>query len=272
MTEQIKIVLVDDEPLARQGLQLRLESYECIDVVAQAHDGVDALQVILSYQPDVVFLDIEMPGVNGFDLVEMLQAQCEKFPYIVFITAYEDFACQAYEKSATDYLLKPVSTERLNSCIDKLKAKIQEANALKQRAHLEGLLQRKTGHTLTHFIESLEQQSQIDDDNGVLSVKSGTEWLRVKMDTIDWIEAAGDYMCLHTTEGQLIIRKTLKELEQLLNSHMFPRVNRSAIVNVAKVVKLTPNSNGEYVALLTTGDKVKVGRKYRANVTELRSA
>jgi two-component system LytT family response regulator len=154
-------------------------------------------------------------------------------------------------------------------CIDKLKVKMKEAHDLEQRAYLETLLRRKTGHSLTHFIESLEQQSQGGKNEGILSVKSGTEWLRVKLDSIHWIEAAGDYMCLHTSEGQLIIRKTLKELEQQLNKKLFPRVNRSAIVNVDKVTRLTPNSNGEYIAQLTTGDKVKVGRKYRANVAEL---
>jgi two-component system LytT family response regulator len=269
MSELIKVVVVDDEPLARRGLQLRLDEYNDIKVVEQAQDGLDALQVILSCQPDVIFVDIEMPGLNGFDLIEKLQTQCSTLPYIVFITAHDDFACKAYEKSATDYLLKPVSHERLRVCVDKLKVKIKEANDLQQRAYLEALLKRKTGHSLTHFIESLEQQSQTVGEAEVLSVKSGTEWLRVKLNTIHWIEAAGDYMCLHTSDGQLIIRKTLKELEQKLNKRLFPRVNRSAIVNVNKVTKLTPNSNGEYVAQLTTGDTVKVGRKYRANVAEL---
>jgi two-component system LytT family response regulator len=269
MSEVIKAVVVDDEPLARQGLQLRLEEYPDIEVVEQAHDGLDALQVILSYQPDVIFVDIEMPRLNGFDLIEALQEQCSTLPYIIFITAYDDFACQAYEKSATDYLLKPVSNERLSVCIDKIKAKIKEANELQRCAYLETLLQRKTGHSLNHFIESLEQQSNTAKESGVLSVKSGTEWLRVKLDNIHWIEAAGDYMCLHTSDGQLIIRKTLKALEQQLNKKLFPRVNRSAIVNADKVTKLTPNSNGEYIAQLSTGDKVKVGRKYRSNVSEL---
>jgi two-component system LytT family response regulator len=269
MSEVIKVVVVDDEPLARRGLQLRLEDYADIDVVEQAHDGLDALHVISACQPDVIFVDIEMPRLNGFDLIEKLQSQSSQLPYIVFITAHDDFACKAYEKSATDYLLKPVSNERLKVCVDKIKAKMKEANELQQCAYLETLLKRKTGHSLTHFIESLEQQSQASSESNILSVKSGTEWLRVKLDSIHWIEAAGDYMCLHTSEGQVIIRKTLKELEQQLNKKLFPRVNRSAIVNVEKVTKLTPNSNGEYIAQLSTGDKVKVGRKYRVNMAEL---
>lgn len=269
MSEPIKVVVVDDEPLARQGLQLRLEVHSDIEVVEQAHDGLDALQVILACQPDVVFVDIEMPRLNGLDLIEKLQGQCSKLPYVVFITAHDDFACQAYEKSATDYLLKPVSNDRLSVCLDKIKAKMREAKDLEQCAHLDTLLQRKTGHSLTHFIESLEQQPQTPHESDILSVKSGTEWIRVRLDTLNWIEAAGDYMCLHTSDGQLIIRKTLKELEQQLNKKHFPRVNRSAIVNVEKVTKLTPNSNGEYIAQLVTGDKVKVGRKYRTNVAEL---
>ena len=266
---QISAIIVDDEPLAREGLSLRMQGQEDFCVLAQCADGNEALASILSHQPDVVFLDIEMPGLSGIELINALNEQIEQPPKVVFVTAYQDFAVKAFDCHAFDYLLKPYTDERLYSCLDKLRSAHQEHKALALQDRLGQLLGRKTGKSLDGFIDSLERQEGLTDMQQMISLKSGSEWIRVNLDTILWIEAAGDYMYVHTEEGNHIIRKTLKQFEQELDVQRFPRVNRSVIVNLSKITKLTPNSNGEYFAMLSSGDEVKISRKYKFKLDEL---
>lgn len=272
--EQISAIIVDDEPLAREGLNIRMRDQEDFKVLAQCADGKEALKTIIEKQPDVVFVDIEMPGLTGIELVKALQDKEIPLPKVVFVTAFKDFALEAFEYQAFDYLLKPFSEERLIACLNNLRSAYEEHRALSQKGKLDELLSRKTGKSLDGFMNTLEQSryAGIDELKQTISLKSGNEWLRVQLDSILWIEAAGDYMCVHTQDGTHIIRKTLKQFEEELDANRFPRINRSAIVNLTKVVKLTPNSNGEYMAALTSGDEVKVTRKYKFNLDELSKA
>jgi two-component system LytT family response regulator len=268
----ITAIVVDDESLAREGLLMRLDAYADIQVLADYASGEEAFQCVRETPPDVIFLDIEMPNMNGLQLIEAIQKENLPLPLIVFVTAFKEFALQAFEFQAFDYLLKPFSEDRLDSCLCKLRNAFAHNQAYHQKNKLERLLGQKTGRSLDGFIQTLEHSNNANMQSlqRTISLKSGNEWLRIALDGILWIEAAGDYMCVHTKDGTHIIRKTLKQFEQELDSECFPRVNRSVIVNLSKVTKLTPNSNGEYVAALSSGDEVKVGRKYKFKLDELK--
>lgn len=272
MSRQLTAIIVDDEPLAREGLMLRLSRDARFDVVAQCPSATHALDAIEQFQPDIAFVDIEMPGLSGLELAEQLSKNTTPVPKVVFVTAFREFALNAFEFQAFDYLLKPFSDDRLSSCLSKLVDSFFDSDVVLQHLKLDELLNRKTGNSIDGFIRNLEVSSggSMSELQRTVSMKSGSEWIRVRLDDISWIEAAGDYMCVHTLEGTHIIRKTLKQFEQELDANLFPRVNRSAMINMSKLKKLTPNSNGEYLAHLTSGDSVKVSRKYKFKLEELR--
>jgi two-component system LytT family response regulator len=272
MSRQLTAIIVDDERLAREGLMLRLNDDARFDVVAQCPSAHHALDAIKQFQPDIAFVDIEMPGLSGLELAELLSKNTTPVPKVVFVTAFREFALNAFEFQAFDYLLKPFSDDRLASCLRKLADSFFDSDVVLQHLKLDELLSRKTGNSIDGFIRNLEVTSGglMSELQRSVSMKSGSEWIRVRLDDISWIEAAGDYMCVHTLEGTHIIRKTLKQFEQELDPNLFPRVSRSAMINMSKLKRLTPNSNGEYVALLTTGDSVKVSRKYKFKLEELR--
>jgi two-component system LytT family response regulator len=272
MSRQLTAIIVDDERLAREGLMLRLNDDDRFDVVAQCPSAHHALDAIEQFQPDIAFVDIEMPGLSGLELAELLSKYTTPVPKVVFVTAFREFALNAFEFQAFDYLLKPFSDDRLASCLSKLAESFFDSDVVLQHLKLDELLSRKTGNSINAFIRNLEVTSggSMSELQRTVSMKSGSEWIRVRLDDISWIEAAGDYMCVHTLEGTHIIRKTLKQFEQELDPNLFPRVNRSAMINLSKLKRLTPNSNGEYVAQLTSGESVKVSRKYKFKLEDLR--
>lgn len=272
MSRQLTAIVVDDERLAREGLMLRLNDDTRFNVVAQCPSARHALDVIEQCQPNIAFVDIEMPGLSGLELAELLSNNTTPVPKVVFVTAFREFALHAFEFQAFDYLLKPFSDDRLANCLSKLVDSFFDSDVVLQHLKLDALLSRKTGNSIDGFIRNLEVTSggSMSELQRSVSMKSGSEWIRVKLDDISWIEAAGDYMCVHTWEGTHIIRKTLKQFEQELDPRLFPRVNRSAMINMSKLKRLTPNSNGEYLAQLTSGDSVKVSRKYKFKLEELR--
>jgi two-component system LytT family response regulator len=272
MSRQLTAIIVDDERLAREGLMLRLNDDDRFDVVAQCPSAHHALDAIEQFQPDIAFVDIEMPGLSGLELAELLSKNTTPVPKVVFVTAFREFALNAFEFQAFDYLLKPFSDDRLASCLSKLAESFFDSDVVLQHLKLDELLSRKTGNSINAFIRNLEVTSggSMSELQRTVSMKSGSEWIRVRLDDISWIEAAGDYMCVHTLEGTHIIRKTLKQFEQELDPNLFPRVNRSAMINLSKLKRLTPNSNGEYVAQLTSGESVKVSRKYKFKLEDLR--
>jgi two-component system LytT family response regulator len=268
----INAIIVEDGLLISEGLLPRLKNHQNIKVLALCQSANEALIAIEQSQPDVIFLDIEMPGSSGLALAQKLQQGSLLVPKIVFLTAFPEFAIMAFEFNAFDYLLKPFSAERLDACLSKLHDSLSQDEALRQHQKLNTLLNRKTGHSIDSFMHNLEVSSQasLGELQHTISLKSGSEWLRIKLDSILWIEAAGDYMCVHTPEGNHIIRKTLKQFEEELDHKHFPRLNRSAIVNMSKLIKLSPNSKGEYIAQLSTGDQIKVSRKYKFQLDELK--
>jgi len=263
--EAISTIIVDDESLAREGLSSAISVFEGFSVVAQCGNGNEALNVIRSSKPDVLFLDIEMPGINGMQLLASLNLTGAYMPLVVFVTAFKEFALDAFNCQAFDYLLKPYSDERLNQCLNRLQQAHKQKQALAQQAALDNLLSRKTGKSLAGFMDSLHGNA-LDDMptlNDFLAIKSGSEWLRIKIDNILWLEAACDYVCVHTAKENYIVRKPLKSLHSSLCQKRFLRLNRSSIVNASKIEKVAPNQEGEYRVQLSSGDHIKVSRRYR---------
>lgn len=267
MTVMIKTLIVDDEELARRGLEIRLQEYSDFAICAQSRNGREALEDILQHSPDLIFLDVQMPGMGGFDVLKSLSTS--NMPAVIFVTAYDKFALQAFDANALDYLLKPINDERLAEAIERARHHCDEKLADGHRSKLLKFVCELSGQEL-----SLDAALQAATEGGLsypkrLAIRDGAETTCVDVDTIDWIDAAGDYMCVHSGGDTHVLRGTMKNLESLLNPETFIRVHRSAIVNRHRVKSMRPHRNGEY--FLNLGDKVelKLSRKYRHNIRRI---
>ena len=226
----IRTIIVDDEKLAIQGLQLRLEPFEDIEVIATCSNGREAIRTIKTEKPDLVFLDIQMPGFDGFGVVKGVM-EIEP-PLFVFVTAYEEHAIRAFEANAVNYLMKPVDPDKLADTVERVRQRLAE-------------------------------KKSAEEADKPINVKDRGQIFRVEVDTIERIEAAGDYMCIYTAENSLILRETMKDLERRLDPRTFQRVHRSWIVNLDQVRQVKPHTNGECFLVLESGAEVKVSRSYR---------
>jgi len=261
----IRTIIVDDEPLARRGLELRLRDATDVEIVRQCANGREALAAITELQPDLMFLDIQMPGLSGFDVVK--QVPQESLPMIVFVTAFDRFAIEAFEAHALDYLLKPVDETRLDHALDRVRAQYQQRQAVAQREQLMAMLADLTGKG------EIEPGPRTGANGAaarryatMLPIRVGRETIRLDVAAIDWIDAAGDYMCVHATGQTHVLRATMKELEEMLDPEVFQRVHRSTIVNLARVRSLRPHLNGECFLRLESGQEVKLSRSFRDKV------
>jgi two-component system LytT family response regulator len=269
----IRTIIVDDEPLARRGLELRLQGAPDITIVRQCANGREAIASITEDQPDLMFLDIQMPGISGLDVVA--QVPQESMPMVVFVTAFDRYAINAFEAHALDYLLKPVDETRLAAALDRVRAQWQQRQALAQREQLMALLADLTGKgeiAPDALAESAAQGAAPAATRRyatMLPIRSGRETLRLDVATIDWIDAAGDYMCLHAAGQTHVLRATMKELEEMLDPLVFQRVHRSTIVNLARVRSLRPHLNGECFLKLQSGQEIKLSRSFRDKVEML---
>jgi len=263
----IRTIIVDDEPLARRGLELRLREAPDVEIVRQCANGREAIAAIAELAPDLMFLDIQMPGLSGLDVVA--QVPQESLPMIVFVTAFDRFAIQAFEAHALDYLLKPVDDERLGRALERVRAQWQQKQAIAQREQLMALLAEVTGkgEIEADALGAIEPQGRRYAT--LLPIRVGRETVRLDVATIDWIDAAGDYMCVHAAGQTHVLRATMKELEQMLDPRRFQRVHRSTIVNLARVTALRPHLNGECFLRLQSGQEVKLSRSYRDKVEVL---
>ena len=261
----IRAIIVDDEPLARRGLELRLGEAADVEIVRQCANGREALAAITELQPDLMFLDIQMPGMSGFDVVK--QVPQESLPMIVFVTAFDRFAIDAFEAHALDYLLKPVDDARLARALERVRAQWQQRQALAQREQLMAMLGDLNGQGQIEP-ESLASQASRPARRyaTMLPIRVGRETIRLDVSTIDWIDAAGDYMCLHAAGQTHVLRATMRELEEMLDPQVFQRVHRSTIVNLARVRSLRPHLNGECFLKLQSGQEVKLSRSFRDKV------
>lgn len=272
MDTMIKTIIVDDEPLARKGLAIRLAEFSDVSIVTQCHNGEEALKAIVEQQPQLVFLDIQMPGMTGFEVLQQIQSMTlEVVPLIVFVTAYDQYALQAFEVHAVDYLLKPVDDERLQECITNVRAKINSDRQSDNQTKLVELMAQLTGEDKETILKNLAdgEELPVKNYNSFISIKDVGETTRLPVNDVVWIDAAGDYMCVHCSDGEThILRKTMKQLEQELDPKRFVRVHRSVIVNSDEVGKVLTLSSGEYVLQLTNKHEIRVSRSYREKVRE----
>jgi two-component system LytT family response regulator len=264
---KVRTLIVDDESLSRRGIEIRLRTAGDFEVVGQCGNGREALEAVRAHQPDLVFLDIQMPGMTGFDVLSQLPT--ESMPMIVFVTAYDQYAIRAFEARAVDYLLKPVDEARFAAALEHIRDLVQQRAAVAQRDKLVELLADVSGTSELDAAALLEQgraASQMDRHAAVLPIRDGRETLRLATASIDWVDAAGDYMCIHAGGKTYILRGTMKQLEEALDPRVFQRVHRSTIVNLARVKSLRAHMNGEYFLTLDGGHELKLSRTYRDKV------
>nr|MCU0728809.1 LytTR family DNA-binding domain-containing protein [Sphingopyxis sp.] len=220
-----------------------------------------AIRKIKTQKPDLVFLDIQMPGFDGFSVVQGLMDV--EPPLFVFVTAYADHAIKAFEAQAIDYLLKPVEPERLSDALDRARRRLAEKRAGEEAERLKEVLAEVAPEAAEQI--ALEEPEAVNAGRyeKLINVKDRGQIFRVDVDTIERIDAAGDYMCIYTAETSLILRETMKDLEKRLDPRVFQRVHRSTIVNLGLVRQVKPHTNGECFLVLESGTQVKVSRSYR---------
>jgi two-component system, LytTR family, response regulator len=248
--KEVRALLVDDEEAARRRLRTMLERAG-VAIAGEACDGPEALDAIRRLTPELLFLDVQMPGMSGFDVLEALGPD-ERPPAIVFVTAYDAHALRAFEVNALDYLLKPYDDERLRESIRRA------------REHIE---QRVTSADprIEQLIEMLAQHRSKDR----LRVRSRNGVQLVDPETIDWLQSEDNYTVLHIGTAELRIRQTLTELEQQLGARGFLRIHRSLMVNESRIVRIEPWAHGEYVVMLRSGAKLRSGRSYAGALNTL---
>ena len=263
----LKALIVDDEELARRGLEIRLEKFSDIKICAQSRNGREALEAVREHAPDLMFLDVQMPGMDGFDVLRNLSTS--NMPAVIFVTAYDEFALKAFDANALDYLLKPINDDRLAEAIERARHDCDEKQANEHRSKLLRFVCDLTGEEL-----SLDAALEAASGNRGrfpkrLAIRDGRETTCIDVDAIDWIDAAGDYMCVHAEGDTHVLRGTMKHLEELLDPEVFIRVHRSAIVNRHRVKSMRPHRNGEYFLSLEGNTELKLSRKYKSNIERI---
>jgi two-component system LytT family response regulator len=260
----LKTIVVDDERLARRGLALRLAAIPQVDVIAECANGQEALAVIRAESPELVFLDIQMPGMDGFDLVCELQA--DAMPLIIFVTAFDQYALDAFKVHAVDYVLKPIDEERLEEAVTRAVARHAQ-QSLGSKEQLMALVSGRNSASAAGELVPEETPAQSWPER--LTIKDGNQFQFIKIADIQWVDAAGDYMCVHALGKTHIMRTTMKRLETSLNPATFLRVHRSSIVNSNNIVSAASHLNGEYILTLDGGAQLKVSRSYRDRIKSL---
>lgn len=245
------MLIVDDEPLARERLRRLLQADSDLELVGECEDGVSAVAMIRSTAPDLVFLDVQMPELDGFGVLKQLGP--DRLPAVIFVTAYDQFALKAFEVHAVDYLLKPINAERLKQALQRALNQIQQRQTGDLSRHLTALLADVSG------ARALER----------LAVKSSGKVVFVKVEDIDWIEASDNYVNLHLGNDSILHRETMSSLESMLPAAKFMRISRSTIVNVDRIKELQPLFHGEYAVILRNGTRLTLSRSYRDKVAQL---
>jgi two-component system LytT family response regulator len=248
----MRVVIVDDEELARRGITTRLQRSRDIDIVAECRNGREAIETIRRTSPDLVLLDVQMPGKTGFDVIEAIG--CETFPHVIFVTAHDRYAIRAFEVSALDYLLKPIDDERFDIALRRARealARQHDSDVGRRLAEAVGKMAAGANHKSTPTRSDR------------IVVRSGGRVLFVKTSEVDWVEATGDYVTLHVGKKSLLLRETITEMETKLAPDGFTRIHRSTIVNLERIVEMKALDNGEYRVLLRDTTELKLSRNYR---------
>lgn len=249
---KIKALIVDDEPIARDRVRRMLREETDIEIVGECGNGKEAVAFINENKPDLVFLDIQMPEINGFEVLQNINPV--KPPAIIFVTAYDHYAIQAFDVHALDYLLKPFNRERFKRAVERAHEQIEKAQTGKIDERLTSLLA-----DLTKRKKYLER----------LVVKSVGRVFFLRTEEVDWIEAAGNYAKLHVGREGHLIRETMNGLESKLNPDKFLRIHRSTLVNIDRIKELNPLFSGDYTVMLKNGVELTLSRNYRDRLLEL---
>ncbi|MFZ1700418.1 MAG: LytTR family DNA-binding domain-containing protein [Pyrinomonadaceae bacterium] len=251
MTEIIRALIVDDEPPARAVIRKMLADDRDIAIVGECSNGREALAQITEFRPNLLFLDIEMPEMDGFALLDALDGP--RIPVVIFVTAYDRYAVKAFDVSAVDYLLKPYDHDRLAVALDRAKANLREKTDEDRSDQLINLLRNLTAreNLLDRFV-----------------IKNNGRVVLVPVEDIDWIEACGNYVVLHTVGAKHIVRETMKQTEIRLDPKLFIRIHRSTIVNLARIKELQVHFNEEHLVILKNGKELTLSRRYREKLSE----
>jgi two-component system, LytTR family, response regulator len=254
---KIRTVIADDEELARRGLKALSQRCADLELICECRNGREAVEAIHRHRPDLVFLDVQMPGKTGFDVISAI-ADAER-PHVVFVTAYDKFALRAFEVHALDYLLKPVNEERFDAAL----ARVREA------------MSRATDHALGQRVRQVAADLQVATSTAKrsavdrLPIKVNGRIIVIRVADIDWIEADGDYVSVHVQGKTWLMRETIAAVELRLALSGFVRIHRSTLVNAERVKELRPQDKGEYTVVLDDGKELKLTRNYRASVERL---
>jgi two-component system, LytTR family, response regulator len=248
----MRVVIVDDEELARRGIRIRLERGRDIDIVAECGNARGAIEAIRREAPDLVFLDVQMPGKAGFEVVESIG--WDVFPHVIFVTAYDRYAVQAFEVNALDYLLKPIDDERFDMALQRARESLsrdRDSDIGRRLSSVFGQLPAREN--------DIRKKGRADR----MVVRSGGRVVFVKTAEIDWVEAAGDYVTLHAGRKTWLLRQTISEMEKKLEANGFSRIHRSTIVNLERIGEMRALDNGEYRVILHDATELKLSRNYR---------
>ena len=248
---RVRVLVADDEPLARERLRTLLAREDWVEVIAECPNGTDAIDAISRLQPDLVFLDVQMPGASGFEVIEAIGPA--RMPLVVFVTAFDQYALRAFDVHALDYLLKPFDRERFHEAL------------VRARQHLE---RRTNGDLERRLLELVQDLTPATQRLERFVIKAGGRVFFVRSDEIDWIEAAGNYVKLHVGSDSHLFRETMNSVESRLNPDIFFRIHRSHIVNIERVKELQPWFNGEYVVFLRSGTRLTLSRGYREKLQD----
>ena len=251
MSSTARVLIADDEPLARERLRSLLAAETWLEVIAESQNGLEAVECILRHRPDLVFLDVQMPGATGFEVIEAVGP--ERMPLVVFVTAFDKYALRAFDVHALDYLLKPFDRERFEQALTRARQQLDRRSTGDLERRLLELVQDLKGpaHKLERFV-----------------IKAGGRVFFVRADEIDWIEAAGNYVKRHVGAESHLFRETLNAIESRLDPDIFFRIHRSHIINIERVKELQPWFNGEYVVFLKNGTRLTLSRGYREKLQE----
>lgn len=249
---KIRTLIVDDEPLARDRVKRFLRDESNIEITGECGNGIEAIDTIREQKPDLVFLDIQMPEKNGFEVIRSLNGK--HLPTIIFVTAYDQYALQAFDVHALDYLLKPFNRERIHRAVSRA------------REHIEHLRMGNLDERLASLISDLRDEKKYLER---LVVKSVGRVFFLKTDEIDWIEAAGNYVKLHVGRESHMIRETMNGIETKLDPDKFLRIHRSTVVNIDRIKELHPMFSGDYAVILRNGTELALSRNYRERFVEL---
>jgi two-component system, LytTR family, response regulator len=250
--DKIRTVIVDDEPLARRGIRAHLVDERDVEVIAECGNGREAVAVIESTSPDLVFLDVQMPELDGFGVLEAIGA--ERLPSVIFVTAYDQYALRAFEVHALDYLLKPFDPERFGKALARARTQIERKSISDISLRLQSL------------IDDLKTNQKYAER---LVIKTAGRIFFLGVEEIDRIEAADNYVRLHAGRDSHLLRETMNNLERRLDPALFLRVHRSTIINVRRIKELHPLFRGEYEIILHDGTRLTSGRGYRTRLQEL---